>query len=258
MSIVQWTVLGSGSGIPSKNRACCGHLLSLNGRSIMFDCGSGVMSSYLCAGHGREELEAILISHTHADHITDLPIIIQWLKAMTRMDDLDIYLPEEAIRPINAYLDAVYLFREKLPFRLNLRPLTESILLLGGKLNIASVPNSHEYGNRGFIASAGYPNRMECFSFSIIIEGGRRIFYSADIGSFEEIEHYIQNIDLLVLETSHVDLIERGDRLSESNIKIIILSHIADERENLVRKVAGAYVGRGELSLAEDGLTVTI
>lgn len=253
-----WTVLGSGSGNPSKNRACAGHLLSVNGRSVMFDCGSGVTSSYLRSGLAHNEVESIVVSHTHADHISDLPLLIQWLKVSKRIAELSIYLPSEAVDPITIYLNTVYLFKEKLPFQLNLIPIEGDFTLLDGNIIIAPVANSHESGNKAFIDQHGYPNRMECYSFLINSRSMRRILYSGDIGSLEDIENNLQNLDLLVIETSHIDMSEFAKLLDEHSIKRVILSHIADDRYFLIHKFAEEYSGAVDLILAEDGLTTML
>ncbi len=257
-SNLSWTVLGSGSGNPSKDRACAGHLLSVDGSTIMFDCGSGVMSSYLRSMQSPFALESIIISHTHADHIADLPLFVQWLKVEKRSDRLTVYLPSEAINPVRGYLDAAYLFREKLPFELSIMPIIGNLILLDGIVKITAVENKHESGNRDLIAARKYPNRMECYSFLINVEDKHRIFYSGDVGSLEDIGEYLRDLDLLIIETSHIDIDEFADLLGKYSVRKVILSHIADDRFHLVRKFAQEYHGATEIIMAEDGLITAL
>lgn len=66
-----WTVLGSGAPYPRPDRACSGYLLSGAGRRIWVDAGPGSLANL--QRHARlQDLDAVWISHLHADHTADL------------------------------------------------------------------------------------------------------------------------------------------------------------------------------------------
>ena len=63
--------LGIWGGYPKANSATSSFLIEHEGFHCLFDCGSGVLSSlqnYIAL----DELDAVVISHYHADHIADI------------------------------------------------------------------------------------------------------------------------------------------------------------------------------------------
>ncbi|MGC5014269.1 MBL fold metallo-hydrolase [Streptosporangium sp. DT93] len=65
------TVLGSATPYPDVDNPCSGYLLSCGGTRVWMDAGSGTLASL--RRHTRlDELDAIWISHLHADHSADL------------------------------------------------------------------------------------------------------------------------------------------------------------------------------------------
>ena len=65
------TVLGSSSSIPRPGRACSGYLLEAAGRAVVADLGSGALAN-LHRVRSSESVDAVVISHMHADHFIDL------------------------------------------------------------------------------------------------------------------------------------------------------------------------------------------
>jgi len=253
MSIISWTVLGSSSGIPSVERACSGHILALDDRLILFDCGSGVTSSLLRHGFDPREIDSVIISHTHADHISDLPLFLQLLHQEKRTSDLTVYLPSEAITQIGGYLDAAYLFREKLTFPLQLRPITEIMTFLEGAVIVDSIMNDHLKSNEEIIKESGYPNRMEAYSFLIRCEEDIKIFYSADIGTLEDIGNYVEGTDLLVMESTHTSFPALLQFVEERHPDNVILSHTSDDVLKQLKLSINRMPTRAKIMVAEDG-----
>lgn len=252
-----WTILGSGSGEPSAERSSAGYVLSCDERLIVFDCGSGVTSSFLRSGFDPLDVDAIVISHTHADHISDLPMFIQMQYLAQREKELSIYLPAEAARPIMGYLNACYLFKEKLPFALEFRPIESGIDFFDGRVVVCPVANQHLEGYAGIIREMDYPNRMECYSFLINVDDCS-IFYSSDISSLDDIEKHLDRIDLLVIETTHIDLGQLANILSRHKVGRVVLSHIGDDDLQAIRRFAQNPPDGIEVIIAEDNLTIDI
>jgi ribonuclease BN (tRNA processing enzyme) len=65
------TVLGSATPYPSADNACSGYLVTGGGARVWVDAGTGTLAQ-LQRYVGLEELDAIWISHLHADHCADL------------------------------------------------------------------------------------------------------------------------------------------------------------------------------------------
>ena len=65
------TILGSGAACPPGGGASSGYLVESGASRLLLDCGPGVVSALL-ALRPRCDIDAVLISHMHADHFIDL------------------------------------------------------------------------------------------------------------------------------------------------------------------------------------------
>jgi ribonuclease Z len=81
------TLLGTGSPIPSPDRAGPATLISTGdgpeGEHYLVDAGRGVLMRLAACGLGAANLAAVLITHLHSDHITDLNDVITTRWVMT-------------------------------------------------------------------------------------------------------------------------------------------------------------------------------
>jgi ribonuclease Z len=80
---VDVTLLGTGSPLPSPDRAGPATLVRAGGATLLVDCGRGVVMRMAAAGVLPIGLSAVLLTHLHSDHITDLNDVIttQWVMA---------------------------------------------------------------------------------------------------------------------------------------------------------------------------------
>jgi ribonuclease BN (tRNA processing enzyme) len=65
------TVLGRSPASPNPGEACAGYLVEAGGSRVLVDIGPGVVSQ-LVGRHHPDELDAVIVSHLHADHMLDL------------------------------------------------------------------------------------------------------------------------------------------------------------------------------------------
>lgn len=70
------TLLGTGSPMVDPNRAGPSTLVAAAGQTFLVDCGRGVLMRAAAAGVGAANLTALLLTHLHSDHITDLSDVI--------------------------------------------------------------------------------------------------------------------------------------------------------------------------------------
>jgi len=75
------TLLGTGSPMPDPHRAGPATLVSAGGAHLLVDAGRGVIMRLAAAGVPSGQLSAVLLTHLHSDHITDLNDVItsQWI-----------------------------------------------------------------------------------------------------------------------------------------------------------------------------------
>jgi ribonuclease Z len=70
------TLLGTGSPIVDPNRAGPSTLVTAADQTFLVDCGRGVLMRAAAAGVGAAGVTALLLTHLHSDHITDLSDVI--------------------------------------------------------------------------------------------------------------------------------------------------------------------------------------
>lgn len=79
--MIEVTLLGTGSPIPDARRAGPSTLVRAGEQIFLVDCGRGVLQRAAAVGVGANNLSALLITHLHSDHITDLAdvLITRWV-----------------------------------------------------------------------------------------------------------------------------------------------------------------------------------
>ena len=101
--MIDVTLIGTSALLPLPDRALTAALLTVNGRSILFDCGEGTQSAARRAGVSLMKTDLIALTHYHGDHIFGLPGLIQTMNVLGRTEPLFITGPEglvEALGPI--------------------------------------------------------------------------------------------------------------------------------------------------------------
>jgi ribonuclease Z len=87
-------ILGSGSPIPSPDRAGPSTLVRTSVGDLLFDAGRGVSMRATAAQSGPVAFRAVFLTHLHSDHITDLNDVIttRWAMSFTP-NPLSVYGP---------------------------------------------------------------------------------------------------------------------------------------------------------------------
>ena len=82
------TVLGCSGGFPAAGGATSGYLLEIEGRHVLIDCGSGVLSK-LFQVIDLSQLDAIILTHLHYDHMSDIQVL-KYAFDLTRKSGQDV------------------------------------------------------------------------------------------------------------------------------------------------------------------------
>src|SRR3954449_12790557 len=77
------TVLGKSPAWQDVGGACSGYLIEGGGVRVLLDCGPGVFAK-LRSRVDYVDVDAVVISHLHADHVTDLVTFASALRYGTR------------------------------------------------------------------------------------------------------------------------------------------------------------------------------
>ncbi len=74
-------LLGTGSPLPSPDRAGPSTLVRAAGRDLLFDCGRGVLLRSAAVGTGPAQFDRVLLTHLHSDHTTDFNDVVtsRWI-----------------------------------------------------------------------------------------------------------------------------------------------------------------------------------
>ncbi len=93
-------VLGSGGPLATAGRASAGYLIFTDGKPrLLMDVGGGTFQRIAASGADIKDLDYILISHLHIDHMADLSAVIKSIYFQARQD----YAPRPATHPIAIY-----------------------------------------------------------------------------------------------------------------------------------------------------------
>jgi len=256
MNLAKFTILGSGSGIPQADRATSGYLLTVDGRHSLIDCGGGVTSSFLRRGLNPAQVDRVFVSHTHSDHVAELSLFLQRILHSGRTEPFHFYLPSEFVEPFKTWLNAVYLLQEKFPFEFVIEGYDEGFHY-EGDFTLTAHENSHLKHNMELIERLGLPNKCQCFSFDMGV-GEKRLFYSSDIKSFDEIRDYLPGCAYVVMEATHIDLDVFTAWAPTADVGRFVITHLGtpDEVTELSRTLRAA--GLENFVLAVDGLELPL
>jgi len=242
--------------MPNPHRACSGYLLNVGESLNLIDCGGGVTSSFLRCGFDPLKLDRIFISHTHSDHVAELALFIQMLHVLESGSKLTLFLPSEFVQPFEDYLVAVYLVRERLSLELEIRDYADGFVY-DGEFRLTAISNMHHAKLAPIIKQLGLPLKMQSHSFRIEA-GGKSLFYSADIGSFEDITDHLDQLDYAIIETTHIPLEQIIEHARSSSVKQYILTHLGDDNEVSTLQEQIVESGIRNITFAEDGMRLEL
>jgi len=112
-------ILGCGGMMPLPNRHLTSVLLRREGDLFLFDCGEGTQVSLRRLNLRWKKISVILISHTHADHVTGIPGLLMLSSQVDRDDPLYIIGPpriaeyiESSRRVLDMYINYEIVVKE--------------------------------------------------------------------------------------------------------------------------------------------------
>lgn len=115
---MQITFLGTSSMIPTKDRNQIAVFLRYSSEGILFDCGEGTQRQFKVAGLSLTDVDKVLISHWHGDHVLGLPGLIQTLSSIDYNKKLEIYGPIGTKKRMEKMFEA-FVFDKRINFSVN-------------------------------------------------------------------------------------------------------------------------------------------
>ncbi len=137
-------ILGTGGMMPLPNRNLTSMLLRREGELFLFDCGEATQISLRQLNLKWKKISVILISHTHADHITGLPGILMLTAQVERDEPLVIIGPPKVKEYIEANRKALEMYiNYPIEIRQIENPGTAQEVYRGDGYSIRSFPLKH-------------------------------------------------------------------------------------------------------------------
>jgi ribonuclease BN (tRNA processing enzyme) len=256
------TVLGKSPSWQDAGGACSGYLIEDGDTRLLLDCGNGVFAK-LRQRLGYTELDAILISHLHADHILD---VVPYSYALT-------FAPRQQPVPVGGYPGTDDPARPRLiapPGATNcFRRLTGS---WGSEELVEKAFAVEEYDPASTVEVGPLRIRFKevpHFTATYAIDlhstsGSGRFTFSADCRPGEELVEIARDTDLLLVEATlprpertgdrgHMTPAEAGDHARRAGAKRVVLTHISDELDADWAREEGSKGFGAPVDLASEG-----
>ena len=91
--MIDLCTLGTGGTMPLPDRALASLYVRVGGRAVLVDCGEGTQIGIQRLSWGIQCIDAILLTHYHADHCSGLPGMLLAITKAGRTAPLHIYGP---------------------------------------------------------------------------------------------------------------------------------------------------------------------
>ncbi|MDF2985436.1 MAG: RNAse [Eubacterium sp.] len=134
-------LLGTGGMMPLPDRWLTSLLIRYNGRMLLVDCGEGTQIPLKMCGWGFKNIDAVLFTHYHADHVAGLPGFLLTLGNSGREDPLTLIGPPG----LRLVVEGLLVISPQLPFDIKLLELPENqpSEIEAGDFSIRSLPVDH-------------------------------------------------------------------------------------------------------------------
>ena len=209
------TLLGTGTCQIEFERRASSVLLELDGMPVLFDCGHGIVQRLLEAGLQHNEVNHIIVSHFHPDHVSDLIPFLQagaWSRRNPRSSDLHIYGPAGVRKFIDGLMHIFGPSSFQQPsYRISVHEVAEGQFSIGPyTFDSVSLPPDGNHGLR--------------FEWK-----GKRYAITGDSNFHEQEIAFLRDVDLAVIDAGHIEDDEIAQLAVASQVGTLVCSHLYRE-----------------------------
>lgn len=241
------TALGVWGGYPTRDAGTTSYLLqSEEGFNLLLDAGSRAVTE-LEHELSPNDLDAIILSHYHEDHIADLGALRQYRQLQTVKPD---------ILPIYGHQENEYEFS-----KLSLENVSEGIAY--------DVENGTSVGpfDIQFLKTV---HPVICYAMRIVERAtGQVLVYTGDTGYFAGLVDFSKDADILLTDVyffkdkakmpNHLSSVEAGEIAAQANVKKLILTHLPQVGDlQVLREEAQEVAGNIPVDLAQPHMKWTV
>jgi ribonuclease BN (tRNA processing enzyme) len=246
------TILGRSPASPNPGEACAGYLVEGEGSRVLVDIGPGVVAQ-LVEHHHPDDLDAIVVSHMHADHMLDLVTlryVYPW-RLRPKEQRLRVVLPPGSADQMLDLARGVGSARHfEDCFRLSEHD--GSAAIAAGNIALTPVETQHY---------------IPCWGFRIEADS-RRLAYTADTAPCPGLSDLADSADLLLSEATlrsldedavppeprgHLLPAEAGAAARDGGALRLMLTHLPVNGDGSWASDAASEEFGGEVELAEPG-----
>lgn len=251
------TILGRSPASPNPGEACAGYLVEGGGARVLVDIGPGVVAQ-LVRRHHPDELDAVVVSHMHPDHMLDLVTlryVYPW-RDISRDERLRVVMPPGSADQLLDLARGVGSARHfESCFRLSEHD--GSAALRFGELSLTPIGTQHY---------------IPCWGFRLEADA-RRLAYTADTAPSDGLNQLADGADLLLSEATlrsldedaappeprgHLTPAEAGQAARDAGARRLMLTHLPVDGDGAwARTLAGESFG-GEVEIAEPARTYEV
>jgi ribonuclease BN (tRNA processing enzyme) len=256
-------VLGKSPSWQDAGGACSGYLIRAGETNVLLDCGNGVFAK-LRQQIDYVDLDAVVISHLHADHFLDL---VPYSYAL-------VYAPKQQPVPVHTWPGTDTPARPRLIAPPGAKKVFRQVVGAWGNDDlIENAFEIEEYGAGETVevddlrfSFHPVPHFIDTFAVNVTSDGAGKLSYSADTRPGEEIVEIARDADLMLVEATlprpertgvrgHLTPEEAGEHAKRAGAKRVVITHISDELgDEWAREQAERGFG-GPVEVAREGAT---
>lgn len=255
--VSEFIVLGCRAGSPGEGAAASGYLIRHAGKAILLDCGPGVVLELTQRGWA-DDVDAVIITHTHADHCADLVALAYRRLFPSVRSPLPLWGPP-TVGDVLRQLDAVFgiptlpMLAKPLSQAFDFRPVVPGELFSVAGLTAAAMATLH-------------PTLTLAIRFPQL-----DLVYTADGALSDALVDFARSASLLVAECTyvvahghnpdehgHMSAAQAGQLAARAGASQLLLTHFSNCGEAPLSARIAAERFAGEVLTARPGMRVAI